>query len=224
MRTLLGWADRSRRLGVWANADYPRDAPRAREFGAEGIGLCRTEHMFMEEERLPIVQQMILAARAARARQLGRSASRLPADARQTRKAVGPWRRAGSEAAGREERWPTRLAAVQVALDQLCRSSGRLQGAPEGDGGLPVIIRLLDPPLHEFLPKYDELLVEVDRAAGARATIRPELAENEELLEAVDALRESNPMLGLRGCRLGLLYPGDQRDAGAGDPRGGASS
>jgi len=159
---LLGWADRIRRLGVWANGDYPHDAERARGFGAEGIGLCRTEHMFMEQERLPIVQRIILAPdEKSRRRELDRL---LPVQ--------------------REDFYGI-LRAMQ---------------------GLPVVIRLIDPPLHEFLPPYEELLVEVTRA---QALGRPqqEWAEKKRLLETVALLREQNPMLGLRGCRLGLLFP-----------------
>ncbi|HLL78897.1 MAG TPA: putative PEP-binding protein, partial [Ktedonobacteraceae bacterium] len=168
LKKLLAWADKFRRLGVWANADYPRDAKRAVTFGAQGIGLCRTEHMFMEQERLPIVQKMILAET-------------------------------------KEER--------QAALDQLLpfqRSDfkGIFEAMvnPETGEGYPVVIRLIDPPLHEFLPSYEDLLVEVTRleATGGHAQ---ELAEKRKLLEAVGAMREANPMLGLRGCRLGLLYP-----------------
>jgi pyruvate,orthophosphate dikinase len=163
LQTLLGWADKVRRLGVWANADYPRDAERARAFGAEGIGLCRTEHMFFEEERLPIVRRMILAETEA-------------------------------------ER--------QRALDQLLPIQRRdFVGILREMAGLPVVIRLIDPPLHEFLPRYDELLVEVTelrvRGSDARA-----LEEKERLLRAVTGMREQNPMLGLRGIRLGILYPG----------------
>ncbi len=168
LRQLLTWADQYRRLGVWANADYPRDAKRAITFGAEGIGLCRTEHMFMEQERLPIVQQMILA------------------------KTV-------------EER--------QAALDILLpyqRSDFKgifsaMVNQQTGEG-YPVVIRLIDPPLHEFLPSYEELLVDVTRLEtnGENPT---ELAEKRKMLEAVGSMREMNPMLGLRGCRLGLLFP-----------------
>lgn len=168
LQTLLGWADKTRKLGVWANADYPRDAQRAIVFGAEGIGLCRTEHMFMEQERLPIVQKMILA--------------------RST-----------------EER--------QAALDQLLPfQRADFKGIfsamvnPATGEGYPVVIRLIDPPLHEFLPSYEELLVEVTRLetlGGHEA----ELREKKALLDAVGSMREMNPMLGLRGCRLGLLFP-----------------
>jgi pyruvate,orthophosphate dikinase len=168
LKKLLGWADQFRRLGVWANGDYPRDARRAVIFGAEGIGLCRTEHMFMEQERLPIVQQMILAKST-------------------------------------EER--------QAALDQLLpfqRSDfkGLFEAMvnPQTGEGYPVVIRLIDPPLHEFLPSYEELLVEVTRleTLGQHGA---ELDSKKELLEAVASMREMNPMLGLRGCRLGLLFP-----------------
>jgi len=168
LKKLLEWADTIRKLGVWANADYPRDARRAVTFGAEGIGLCRTEHMFMEQERLPIVQKMILAE-------------------------------------NKEER--------QVALDQLLpfqRSDfkGIFEAMmnPRTGEGYPVVIRLIDPPLHEFLPSYEELLVEVTRLE-TNGSNPQELKEKRKMLEAVGAMREANPMLGLRGCRLGLLFP-----------------
>ncbi|MGH3042133.1 MAG: pyruvate, phosphate dikinase, partial [Gaiellaceae bacterium] len=142
--TLLGWADGIRRLRVRANADTPEDAAKAREFGAEGIGLCRTEHMFMAEGRLPVVRAMILAS-------------------------------------SQEER--------REALDRLLPlQQGDFEGIFAAMAGLPVTIRLLDPPLHEFLPP-------------------PEEAESEEMARRIRALREANPMLGTRGCRLGLLYP-----------------
>jgi pyruvate, orthophosphate dikinase len=159
---LLRWADSLSRLQVWANGDYPQDAERAREFGAQGIGLCRTEHMFMQQERLPIVQRMILAAdEAERRRELAK---------------LLPFQR---------EDFRGILAAMR---------------------GLPVIIRLIDPPLHEFLPSLEELLVEVTRA---EALGKPEKSyrKQKELLAAVQNLHEQNPMLGLRGCRLGLLFP-----------------
>ena len=178
---LLGWADRLRRLEIWANADYPRDAERARLYGAEGIGLCRTEHMFFETERLPIVQQMILAENDEKR----------------------------SEAL-------TRLLPFQ-------RSD--FEGLFRAMDGLPVTIRLLDPPLHEFLPSHDELLHDVTELetrledfrneaaihagehAAEIATIRLALVAKRKLMSAVELLRESNPMLGLRGVRLGLQLP-----------------
>jgi pyruvate,orthophosphate dikinase len=162
LEELLRWADQIRRLQVWANGDYPRDAQLAREFGAQGIGLCRTEHMFMEQDRLPIVQRMILAP---------------------------------DEASRRRE------------LDLLLPVQREdFRGILEEMRGLPVVIRLIDPPLHEFLPSFEELLVDVTRA---QALGEPEesYAEKRRLLDAVRSLREQNPMLGLRGCRLGLLFP-----------------
>jgi pyruvate,orthophosphate dikinase len=168
LRTLLDWADGIRKLGVWANADYPRDAERAIAFGAEGIGLCRTEHMFMEQERLPIVQEMILAPT-------------------------------------REER--------QQALDKLLpfqRSDFegifRAMRDPKTGEGYPVVIRLIDPPLHEFLPSYEELLVEVAKLEE-NGKHKKRLEQKRALLNRVGAMREANPMLGLRGVRLGLLFP-----------------
>jgi len=162
LEELLSWADGIRRLQVWANGDYPRDAERARDFGAEGIGLCRTEHMFMEQDRLPIVQRMILAASP-------------------------------------EER--------RVELERLLPVQRQdFYGILRAMRGLPVVIRLIDPPLHEFLPSLEELLVEVTRAQ-AQGRPEREWSEQRRLLDAVRALHEQNPMLGLRGCRLGLLFP-----------------
>ena len=164
---LLSWADNFRWLGVWTNADYPRDAKVARDYGAEGIGLCRTEHMFMESERLPIVQEMILANSS-------------------------------------EER--------QAALDRLLPfQRDDFIGIFRVMDGLPVIIRLIDPPLHEFLPAHDELLTDVTKLSMANhqfgGVFADELEEKEAMLQAVEGMREMNPMLGLRGCRLGLIMP-----------------
>ncbi len=159
---LLGWADEIRRLGVWANADYPRDAKRAREYGAEGIGLCRTEHMFFEQERLPTVQKMILSKT-------------------------------------KEEQ--------QAALDVLLPfQRNDFEGLFRAMDGLPVTIRLIDPPMHEFLPSQDKLLVEVTelRCKGDNPAL---LAEKEKMLAAVESMHEANPMLGLRGVRLGIHFP-----------------
>ncbi len=142
--TVLEWADTMRRLKVRANADTPDDAARAREFGAQGIGLCRTEHMFMAEDRLPVVREMIMAS-------------------------------------GEDER--------RAALEKLLpHQQSDFEGIFEAMAGLPVTIRLLDPPLHEFLPPLDQ-------------------ATDERMRERIRALQESNPMLGTRGCRLGLLWP-----------------
>ncbi|MFQ5612628.1 MAG: pyruvate, phosphate dikinase [Anaerolineae bacterium] len=156
---LLSWADEIRRLEVWANADYPVDARRARDYGAQGIGLCRTEHMFFESERLPHVQKMILA---------------------------------------RDE------AVRQEALDALLPFQREdFAGLFRVMDGLPVIIRLIDPPLHEFLPARDDLVREV---IELKLTGRdPDaLAEKEAMLSAVEDMHETNPMLGLRGVRLGI--------------------
>jgi pyruvate,orthophosphate dikinase len=142
--TILEWADELRRLRVRANADTPEDAAKAREFGAEGIGLCRTEHMFMAQDRLPVVQEMIMA---------------------------------------RDE------AGRRVALDKLLpMQQSDFEGIFEAMAGFPVTIRLLDPPLHEFLPSLEE-------------------ATSDEMRKRVAELHESNPMLGTRGCRLGLQWP-----------------
>jgi pyruvate,orthophosphate dikinase len=159
---LLKWADGIRKLGVWANADYPRDAERAVQFGAEGVGLCRTEHMFFETDRLPIVREMILA--------------------------------------------PTKTER-QAALDRLLPiQRADFKGILKALAGKPVIIRLIDPPLHEFLPSHDELLAEVVelRVRRDKPTM---LAQKEAMLKVVEGMREMNPMLGLRGVRLGIIWP-----------------
>jgi pyruvate,orthophosphate dikinase len=160
--TLMKWADEVRTLGVRANADIPRDAKMARQFGAEGIGLCRTEHMFFAEDRLPIVQQMILA----------------------------------NTTEGREK-----------ALNKLLpMQRSDFKGLFEAMAGLPVTIRLLDPPLHEFLPKREELMVEIAVMQAKKAS-RAVIAKKEKLLHRIEELHEFNPMLGHRGCRLGIVYP-----------------
>ena len=158
--TVLRWADELRRLEVRANADTPADARRARTLGAQGIGLCRTEHMFMAADRQPKMRAMIMAESA-------------------------------------EER--------RAALDQLLPLQQRdFEGLFEEMRGLPVTIRLLDPPLHEFMPNLADLTAQVERARIEQAS---ELEELERLLARVQELSEENPMLGTRGCRLGLLYP-----------------
>ncbi|WP_027365432.1 pyruvate, phosphate dikinase [Desulfotruncus alcoholivorax] len=159
---LLEWADEIRRLGVRANADTPEDAAKAREFGAEGIGLTRTEHMFMAQDRLPIVQEMILA----------------------------------SSDAERDEA----LAKLLPMQEE------DFYGILKAMESLPVTIRLLDPPLHEFLPNAEELMVDITKLRLAGGDSK-ELAEKEDLLKKVRALSEFNPMLGHRGCRLGITFP-----------------
>jgi len=158
----MAMADKVRRLGIRANADIPRDAQVARKFGAEGIGLCRTEHMFFAKDRLPHVQKMIL--------------SNTEAERRQHLDTLLPFQRADFEGLFRE-------------MD-----------------GLPVTIRLLDPPLHEFLPKREELMVEL-ATLRTKGGDKKEIEEKEKLLHRVEALHEINPMLGHRGCRLGITYP-----------------
>jgi len=169
---LLSWADEIRELGVWANADYPRDAERAREYGAEGIGLCRTEHMFFETERMPIVQRMIMA----------------------------------KHNIDRKD-----------ALDQLLPLQREdFEGLFRAMDGQPVIIRLIDPPLHEFLPAYEELVQDLAdlkvrtqhyHTLSEIDTALAEIRIKQDYLERVEALREMNPMLGTRGVRLGILIP-----------------
>jgi pyruvate,orthophosphate dikinase len=159
---LLTWADQERKLGVRANADTPEDAKKAFEFGAGGIGLCRTEHMFMDLKRIPTVQKMILA-----------------------------------------ENYNERMEALNELLPM---QQGDFEGIFEEMQGLPVTIRLLDPPLHEFLPDKEELLVEVTKLQILDPQ-SPELKKKEQLLKKVRQLDEFNPMLGHRGCRLGMIYP-----------------
>jgi pyruvate,orthophosphate dikinase len=171
--TLLSWADETRRLGVWANADYPRDAELAVAFGAEGIGLCRTEHMFFEPARLALVREMMLAAHATIVIQEGEAA---------------------------QVRYEKALAELEVL--QVDDFAGILRAM----AGKPVVIRLLDPPMHEFLPPYEELLAEVIELR-IRGTAPELLQERENLLNAVNEMRETNPMIGMRGCRLGLVFP-----------------
>jgi pyruvate, orthophosphate dikinase len=169
---LMTWADKFRRLRVRANADTPRDAKVARQFGAEGIGLCRTEHMFFGDQRLAAMRDMILA-----------------------------------DGVGAREKSLEKLLPLQ-------RSD--FVGIFREMAGLPVTIRLLDPPLHEFLPNAEELMNELGelkmavRGAGTLADmdkLLDEIDEKRRLLRQVDRIREANPMLGFRGCRLGLLFP-----------------
>jgi pyruvate,orthophosphate dikinase len=200
---LLSWADQVRRLGVWANADSPEEALQARELGAEGIGLCRTEHMFRQPERLPIFRRVILAApEAARLKAVvGRLQMQLEHSPLDKRERVA--RDLAEAEQALSEPWRRYTEALE---DLLPIQEDDFYGILKAMSGLPVIIRLLDPPLHEFLPKYEELLADVIelRAPGVAS---PRLSEQEALLRTVEALRESNPMLGLRGCRLGILYP-----------------
>jgi pyruvate,orthophosphate dikinase len=158
----MSWVDPVRRLHVHANADIPRDAKQARLFGAEGIGLCRTEHMFFAEDRIDFMRTMILADNEG--------------DRREALKKLLPMQRAD------------------------------FVGLLESMDGLPVTIRLLDPPLHEFLPKREDLLVDIARLEETKPR-SPKMKELRKLLARVNDLHEMNPMLGLRGCRLGIAYP-----------------
>ena len=162
-KKILAWADENAKLQVWTNADTPEDAKRAREFGAKGVGLCRTEHMFMGVDRLPVMQSLIVA--------LGEAGD-----------------------AGKEARKEA-LAKLKVMQKE------DFIGIFKAMDGLPVIIRLLDPPLHEFLPKEPNVL-------EALKTATPEEAKKlNNVLEKIHQLHENNPMLGFRGCRLGMIYP-----------------
>ena len=166
--TLMTWADEFRTLGIRANADNPRDSHQAIEFGAEGIGLCRTEHMFFEQDRLPIVQEMILT---------------------------------------KDE------SVRQGCLDKLEKVQQKdFEGIFEAMDGKPVTIRLIDPPLHEFLPSHDELVAETTemrtRIELGNTSLQSQLDEKMKLLAEVEAMREQNPMLGLRGVRLSIILPG----------------
>ncbi len=159
---LLSWADKRRRLGVWVNADTPEECRLARELGAEGVGLARTEHMFRQADRLPIVQDMILS----------------------------------DDAEGRKKALAKLLPFQQGDFREMFAAMD----------GLSVVIRLIDPPLHEFLREYADLNVEiaVDKATGADPG---EIARKEKIWKRLEQLQEDNPMLGLRGCRLLLAYP-----------------
>ncbi len=220
---LLTWADKARRLGVWANADYPRDAVKARSFGAEGIGLCRTEHMFFEEERLPAVRQMILNAADAQAAYDRRAA----AEAAVARQPSDKKLRTEAAVAAKAVKTSQAVKRYEGALSALLKLQRRdFEGLFKAMDGLPVIIRLIDPPLHEFLPSHDSLLESVSglrakieliesmpryrpiKGQPALASLKTKLRRDEEALRHVEAMREANPMLGLRGIRLGLTYPG----------------
>jgi pyruvate, orthophosphate dikinase len=186
LQTLLGWADEVRRMGVWTNADKPEEAAQARRYGAAGIGLCRTEHMFREGERLEIVRGAILIAF---------EATRAKAK-----------RDGGTALTAEESSVVARFDEAMGKLEVLQR--GDFEGIFEAMDGLPVVIRLIDPPLHEFLPSHEELIEQVTRFdATGTAQDDPAFAEARTLLAAVSRLREQNPMLGLRGCRLGLMIP-----------------
>jgi pyruvate,orthophosphate dikinase len=168
---LMSWADETRRLNVRANSDTGHDSAVARNYGAEGIGLCRTEHMFFGEDRLSVMREMILAG-------------------------------------GLGEREKALAKLLPFQKQDFCEIFRAMDG-------LPVTIRLLDPPLHEFLPSHTELMAELTELKYKARQVSPkemdllldEIAEKRKLLRRVEHLSEANPMLGLRGCRLGLLVP-----------------
>ncbi|MFZ3069660.1 MAG: pyruvate, phosphate dikinase [Anaerolineaceae bacterium] len=211
LMALLEWADEISRMQVWANADYPKDARRAREYGAKGIGLCRTEHMFFEVSRLPHVQAMIMNAEGTQkklnnvealesALKAGRLEGRTLKD--EDKAALEATIAKDREVIANDPGAQAYFGALDYILP-LQRSD--FYGLFEAMDGYPVIIRLIDPPLHEFLPSLETLLTEV---ATMRAKGETEgLAEKEHLLEVVEGLHESNPMMGLRGIRLGIIYP-----------------
>ncbi len=220
-KELLGWADEVKRLRVYANADNPKDAARARAFGAAGIGLCRTEHMFMETERLPYVQDMILIAGEAengnRARQ---------AIVKELAEATGRHKEAleAKLAEFDKEHMPVWNRYQELLAKLLEFQRGDFRGILEAMQGCWTIIRLIDPPLHEFLPKhgplfedvvrlrtlkdvdekaYEAALAEIRARRGADVTLESLVA----LLSRVEKMSECNPMLGLRVCRLGIVFP-----------------
>lgn len=159
LETILEWSDEVAALQVWANGDTPDDAKRARSFGARGIGLCRTEHMFMAEDRFPVMQRMVVAKD---------------------------------------------LDDRKAALEELrTMQKDDFMGIFREMDGLPVIVRLLDPPLHEFLPKVSEL----DKRIAQAESAGQDSSEYRKVKERAENLREVNPMLGFRGCRLGIVYP-----------------
>lgn len=205
----LEWADEIKRLGVWTNADNPEDSRKAREFGAKGIGLCRTEHMFFDQEdeeisRRENVVNMILRSEIAAPLlrlqyALRKKLEENPADADT---------KAELEEINKEIEPNNTVKEYQEALDNLLPFQRKdFEGIFEAMDGYPVIIRLIDPPMHEFLPPREELLIEVTQL---RTTGKdPErLVEKEKILRVVESMWETNPMLGLRGCRAGLMYPG----------------
>jgi pyruvate,orthophosphate dikinase len=202
---LLSWADEIRRLGIRANADIPRDAKVAFAFGARGIGLCRTEHMFFAEDRLPHVVKMILSAsRGQRGLELVARLKQRLVEAKGTQ--AGEVRK---ELARVRKEYGRYIADYTSALKKLLpMQRADFAGLFKEMHGTPVTIRTLDPPLHEFLPKREELMVQVAtlRAKGEAKNKRA-IADKEKLLRAVEELHEFNPMLGHRGCRLGITYP-----------------
>jgi len=203
LQHILGWADRIRRMEVWTNADKPEEAAQARGYGAQGIGLCRTEHMFREGERLEIVRGAILVANVA-TRAKARRDARATAEAKV---AAGESLDAAEKAAAEVTLDADETAAI-ATFDEAMRTlevlqQGDFEGIFKAMDGLPVVIRLIDPPLHEFLPNLEDQLVKVTRAEDAGGASQ----EDKDLLRTIKSMHEQNPMLGLRGVRLGLMIP-----------------
>jgi pyruvate,orthophosphate dikinase len=200
---LLSWADEVRRLGIRANADVPKDAKVAFGFGARGIGLCRTEHMFFGEERLPHVVKMILsAARGQRGLDLTKRIKEQLKEAKGHRAAE-----LRKELAKVQKEFGKYVKDYTTALKKLePMQKADFAGLFKEMHGSPVTIRTLDPPLHEFLPKREELMVEIATMKAKRGP-KKTIEAKEKLLRAVEELHEFNPMLGHRGCRLGITYP-----------------
>ncbi len=210
-------ADKHRRLKVRSNADIPRDALKAREFGAEGIGLCRTEHMFFAEDRLPFVVQMIMAAPQVKA-----LSEKLAAKEKALEGSIGGENKAlKAEVAALKKELAAPLKAYKTALAKLLPFQRKdFHGLFKAMKGYPVTIRTLDPPLHEFLPKREDLMVDIAILPRATAAQKKEMVKKyrfksvtqlkagmPELLKRVEELHEFNPMMGHRGCRLGITYP-----------------
>ena len=171
LSTILEWADSTRKLGIWANADTPEDAAKAIDFGAEGIGLCRTEHMFFGEERLPWVQQLIFSTSS----------------------------RKSNDNVNKTKYYESISKMLEFQIQDFYEILKVMDNKP-------VVIRLIDPPLHEFLPSYEKLIDQIyeEKISNNQSELLNEL---EDILAIVKDIKESNPMLGLRGCRLGILYP-----------------
>jgi pyruvate,orthophosphate dikinase len=171
LSTILKWADSTRKLGIWANADTPEDAAKAIDLGAEGIGLCRTEHMFFGEERLPWVQQLIFSTSS----------------------------RKSNDNVNKTKYHESISKMLEFQIQDFYEILKVMDNKP-------VVIRLIDPPLHEFLPSYEKLIDQIyeEKISNNHSELLDEL---EDILAIVKDIKESNPMLGLRGCRLGILYP-----------------
>ncbi|MEO8360883.1 MAG: pyruvate, phosphate dikinase [Vicinamibacteria bacterium] len=197
---LLSWTDDVKRLGIRANADIPRDAKTAFAFGAQGIGLCRTEHMFFAEDRLKHVVAMILSsAKGEKGMSVMRGLEKKLGEVNSAQKAT-----VKAELAAAKKTYGDAIKTYQGALKKLMpMQKSDFAGLFKEMKGYPVTIRTLDPPLHEFLPKREDLMVQVAAKKGSKA----ELARAEKLLHEIEALHEFNPMLGHRGCRLGITYP-----------------